>query len=61
MDCNCDRMDCDSGSRSEGFIGAEVESFGPGVGGLRSLLKLAFSSFSLHSCQCRDSKSECAF
>lgn len=50
MDCNCDRMDCDSWSRSEGFIGAEEESFGSDVGGLRSFLKFAFSSFSLHSC-----------
>lgn len=40
-------MDCDSGSRREVFMGAVVEGVGSGVGGLRSFLKLAFSSFSL--------------
>ena len=49
VDCNCVRIDCDSGSRSEEFIGAEGEDFGSGVGGLRSFLKLAFSSLSLNS------------
>lgn len=50
VDCSCERICWDSGSRRDGFMGPAVDGADSGAGGLRSFLKAAFSSFNLPFC-----------